>query len=103
MKRLVLILIVVFATGTMLAGEGKSCDVKKSAKTVELKGTLTSEGENTVFRVANTDKSYTVCHKTAAKFTKLAKEGTTVAIKGKLVSCDEADGQELVIESAQKI
>ncbi len=104
MKRLVLVLIVVFAAGSLLAGEGKSCDVKKSGKTVVLTGTLASvEGGNTVFRVADSDKSYTVCHKTAAKFTTLASEGATVKIKGKLVSCDEAEGEELVIESAKKI
>jgi uncharacterized protein YdeI (BOF family) len=103
MKRLVLILIVVLAAGTMLAGEGKSCDVNKNTKSVELTGTLAWEGDNTVFHVANSSQTYTVCHKTAAKFTKLAKDGGTVAIKGKLVSCDEAEGQELVIESAKKV
>jgi hypothetical protein len=103
MKRLVLILIVVFAAGSLLAGDGKSCDTKTSAKNVSLTGTLAATDGNTVFRVANSDKSYTVCHKTAAKFTKLASEGAAVAITGKLVSCDEAEGQELVIESAKRI
>lgn len=104
MKRLAMILIVVFAAATLLAGEGKSCDAKKSAKTVALTGTLASvEGGNTVFRVANSDKSYTVCHKTAAKFTSLGQDGATLAVKGKLVSCDEAAGEELVIESAKKV
>src|SRR5687767_10721628 len=102
MKRLVLVLIVVFAAGSLLAGEGKSCDTKTSAKTVSLTGTLAAAEGNTIFRVANSDKSYTVCHKTSAKFTKLA-DGSPVEITGKLVSCDEGEGQELVIESARKI
>jgi hypothetical protein len=104
MKRLVLILIVVFTAGSLLAGEGKSCDVKKSAKTVQLTGTLASDADgNKIFRVANSDKSYTVCHKTASSVTKLGADGATIEVKGKLVSCDEAAGEELVIETAKKI
>jgi hypothetical protein len=103
MKRLAMILIVVFAAGTLLAGEGKSCDTKHAAKKVSLTGTLATQDGNTVFRVANSDKSYTVCHKTASKFTSLAQDGATVSVKGKLVSCDEAAGEELVIESAKKV
>ena len=102
MKRVALILIVVFASFSLFAG-GKSCEVSKNAKNVALTGTLSWEGDNTVFHVANTDKTYTVCSKTASKFTRLAKDGGTVAITGKLVSCDETKGQELVIESAKKI
>lgn len=104
MKRLVLILIVVFTAGSLLAGEGKSCDVKKSAKTVQLTGTFASDAEgNKVFRVANSDKSYTVCHKTAASVARLGADGAKLEVKGKLVSCDEAAGEELVIETAKKI
>lgn len=103
MKRLILILIVVFAAGSLLAGEGKSCDMHK-AKNVELTGTMASgAGGATIFRVANSDKTYTVCHKTKAEVTKLGAGGATLQVKGKLVSCDEAEGEELVIETAKKI
>ena len=70
-------------------------------KTVELTGTLEDGGK--VFRVANGGKSYTVCHKTASDVTKLGANGASIAIKGKVVSCDEADGEELVIVSAKKV
>ena len=104
MKRLIMVLIVVFTAGSLLAGEGKSCDVKKSGKTVQLTGTLASDADgNKVFRVANSDKSYTVCHKTASNVARLGANGATIEVKGKLVSCDEAAGEELVIETAKKI
>ena len=102
MKRLILILIVVFAAGSLFAGEGKSCDAHK-AKAVKLTGTLSSAGDTTVFRVANSDKSYTVCHETKASVLKLGTSGNTLKVKGKLVSCDESKGEELVITEAKKI
>lgn len=103
MKRLVLILIVVFTAGTLLAGEGKSCDVNKkaSAKTVELTGTLEDGGK--IFRVANSNQSYTVCHKSVSDAARLGAGGASISIKGKVVACDEADGEELVIVSAKKV
>ena len=103
MKRLVLILVVLFTAGALLAGDGKSCDANKkhAAKTVELTGTLEDGGK--IFRVANGGKSYTVCHKTASEVTKLGASGAPISIKGKVVSCDEAEGEELVIVSAKKI
>jgi len=102
MKRLILILVVVFAAGSLFAGEGKSCDAHK-AKSVNLTGTISSVGDATVFRVANSDKSYTICHKTKADVTQLGADGGTLQVTGKIVSCDEAEGEELVIESAKKI
>jgi hypothetical protein len=53
-----------------------------------------------VFRVADSDQSYTVCEKTKSSVLKLTNSGA-VHIKGKLVSCGE--GQELVIDEAKKI
>ena len=105
MKRLILILIVVFAAGSLLAGEGKSCDRnhKAKAKTVQLTGTVASGGEHAVFRVADSDKSYTICHKSKADLAKLGADGATIQVTGKLVSCNEAKGEELVIETAKKI
>jgi len=103
MKRLILVLIVVFAAGSLLAGEGKSCDTHKT-KSVKLTGTLAAGPDGTqVFRVAESDKSYTVCHKTKAELTKLGADGATLQVTGKVVSCDEAEGEELVIESAKKV
>ena len=102
MKRLILILIVVLAAGSLFAGDGKSCDTHK-AKAVKLTGTISSVGDTTVFRVANSDKSYTVCHKTKANVAQLGADGSTLQVTGKIVACDEAEGEELVIETAKKI
>ncbi|HEX6100567.1 MAG TPA: hypothetical protein VF432_29900 [Thermoanaerobaculia bacterium] len=103
MKRLILILIVVFAAGSLLAGEGKSCDASK-AKSVKLTGTLAAgDGGTKVFRVADSNKSYTICHKTSSDVAKLGANGATLQVTGKIVACDEAEGEELVIETAKKI
>ena len=103
MKRLILVLIVVFAAGSLLAGEGKSCDTNK-AKSVKLTGTLAAGADGTqVFRVADSNKSYTICHKSKADVAKLGAEGATLQVTGKVVSCDEAEGEELVVETAKKI
>lgn len=102
MKKLVLMLIVVFTAATLLAGEGKSCDVNRKAshKTVELTGTLEDGGK--IFRVAS-GKSYTVCHKTASDVARVGADGASIQIKGKVVSCNEADGEELIIFSAKRV
>ena len=102
MKRLILVLIVVFAAGSLLAGEGKSCDAHK-AKSVKLTGTVTTDGDAKVFRVADSNKSYAICHKTKADLAKLGADGATIEVTGKIVACDEAEGEELVIETAKKI
>ena len=94
MKRLAMVLIVLFTAASLFAG-GKECNIK-SAKSVELTGTLADN----VFRVADSDQSYKVCEKTKQSVLKLSNSGT-LQIKGKVVSCDE--GEELVIESAKKI
>lgn len=100
MKRLVCALVILLVATTAFAG-GKSCDLK-SAKSVSLTGTLakSDDGTKTVFRVADSDTSYTVCHETKDSILQL---GGTLAVKGKLVSCGEGSGQELVIEAAKKI
>jgi hypothetical protein len=104
MKRLILTLIVVFTAGSLFAGDGKSCDVNHKAKSVSLTGTVASgANDTTVFRVANSDKSYTICHKSKANVSKLGADGATLQVTGKVVSCDEAKGDELVIETAKKI
>lgn len=105
MKRLVMVLVVLFATTALFAGgAGKNCDIKHSAKTVSLTGTYTADAEKAVFRLANSDKTYVVCHKSKADLAKLSEGGkATLAIKGKLMSCDESEGEELIIESAKKI
>jgi hypothetical protein len=99
---MILILVVVFAAGSLFAGEGKSCDTHKT-KAVKLTGTISTVGDATIFRVANSDKSFTVCHKTKAELTKLGEDGGTLQVTGKVVACDEADGEELIIETAKKI
>jgi hypothetical protein len=104
MKRLIMVLIALFTAATLLAG-GKECDAaRKNVKNVELTGTLASVGTGdaakTVFRVAGSDQSYTVCEKTKSSVLKLTNTGT-LQVKGKLVSCGE--GQELLIDEAKKI
>ena len=78
-----------------------------AAKSVELTGTLVRTGDGdtakTVFRVADSDQSYTVCEKTKSSILKLSNGGSTLHIKGKVVSCDESEGEELMIESAKKM
>lgn len=101
MKRLVLVLALVFTTTALFAG-GKECNISKTAqKSVELNGTFSRSADTdaTIFRVANSNDSYTVCHKSKADLSKLS--DANVRVKGKLVSC--GDKQELMIESAKKI
>ncbi|MFP5247254.1 MAG: hypothetical protein ACLGH0_11220 [Thermoanaerobaculia bacterium] len=105
MKRLAMVLIALFVATTLFAG-GKECNIKNaSSKNVELTGTLAKVGSGdeakTVFRVANSDESYTVCHKSKAAALSLGNNNATLKVKGKLVSCGE--GQELMIEDAKKI
>ena len=102
MKRLPLILILVFVAGTLLAGDGKSCGTQ-ATKTVQLTGTVATTDGATIFRVANSDKSYTICHKSKANVAKLGADGATLEVTGKIVSCDEAEGEELVVTSAKKV
>jgi len=105
MKRLALTLILLFTTATLFAG-GKECDMKNhQAKSVTLTGTLVRTGDGdaakTIFRVANSDESYTVCEKTKASILQMSNDASTLRVKGKVVSC--SGHEELVIESAQKI
>ena len=104
MKRMALTLVLLFTAATLFAG-GKECEMKHAAKKVTLTGSLTTTGSGdeakTVFRVANSDQSFTVCEKTKASILKLSNDGSTLRVKGKVVRCGE--GEELVIESAQKI
>ena len=109
MKRLVLVLAMVLVAATVYAGgDGKHCDMSKkaSAKAVELTGKVVcadGECEKATFRVADSDQSYDVCHKSKASLKALGSEGKVVRVKGKLVSCSESEGTELMIESAQSI
>jgi RNase P/RNase MRP subunit p29 len=108
MKRLVMVLVVVFVATTLSAGGGKHCDVSKkaSAKAVELTGTVVcadGDCEKATFKVADSDTTYDVCHKSKAALKTLGGEGKVVKVKGKLISCDESEGTELMIESAQRI
>ena len=103
MKKLVLLVLVMAVVAMpVLAGEGKSCDRSKAAKAVQLTGTIEAkdgaEGAR-VFRVANSDKSYSICHESKADLASLG--GAKVRVSAKLVSCGE--GQELLIEKADRI
>jgi hypothetical protein len=103
MKKLAMVLILVFAATSLLAG-GKECNINKTAaKKVQLTGTFAHVGSGdeakTVFRVADSDRSYTVCHKSKADVAKLS--NSTVKVSGKLVHC--GDSEELMIEEAKQI
>jgi hypothetical protein len=101
MKRLLLTLVLVFTTATLFAG-GKECNISKTAhKSVELTGTFSRSADTdaTIFRVANSNDSYTVCDKSKADVSKLG--DANVRVKGKLISCDGK--QELMVENAKKI
>lgn len=105
MKRMIMVLIVLFTAASLFAG-GKECNMK-SAKSVELTGTVAKVGSGddakTVFRVAN-GKSYTVCHESKADVLGISENGTaTLKVQGKLVNCGEEGGETLVVASAKKV
>ena len=101
MKRVMLFVAMLLMAGSLYAGDGKSCD--RDAKTVQLTGSIevqqTDSGETPIFRVADSDKSYTICDQSKVEVAEL--NGTAVRVSGKLVKCDK--GKELVIESAARI
>lgn len=103
MKRIAMTLVVLLCAASLFAG-GKECRMKEG-KSVELNGTIvrTADGDHakTVFRVANSDQTYTVCEQTKSSVLKLATDGTPVHVSGKVVSC--GGGEELLIENAKKI
>ena len=105
MKRLVLVLAVLFTAAALFAGDGKHCDMKATkAKSVELTGTIVcadGDCDKAVFRVADSDQKYDVCHKSKASLKSLSQDGKAVRVKGKVVNCN--DGQELMIEEAKKV
>jgi hypothetical protein len=99
MKKIVILMVFLLSVGSLFAGEGKSCDKSKHAsKSVTLTGKIVSVDGKQVFQVADSDKQYSVCEKSNAKFSKLS---GAVKVKGELVSCN--DGEELVINEAAKI
>jgi hypothetical protein len=105
MKRLVLLLVVLFTATTLFAG-GKECQLK-SAKSVELTGTVSKVGSGddakTIFRTSN-GKNYTVCHESKADVLSVSNNGSsTVKVKGKLVNCGEEGGETLVIAEAARV
>lgn len=108
MKRLVLVLALVFVAATLYAGDGAHCDMKKAHKTksVQLTGKVVcpdGDCEKAVFRVADSDESYDVCHKSKAALKDLGEKGATVRVKGKLVNCSDSEKTELMIEEAKAI
>ncbi|HVG22936.1 MAG TPA: hypothetical protein VND45_02180 [Thermoanaerobaculia bacterium] len=104
MKRVPLILMLILAlTATSAFAGGKACEAAK-AKSVSLTGTIASDAEgHKIFRVANSNKTLTICHQTAENLLKLGANGATVQVTGKVVSCDESAGEELVIQSAKRV
>ena len=106
MKRLVLVLALVFVAATLYAGDGAHCDMNKAGKSVTLTGKVVcADGDcsKAVFRVADSDQSYDVCSKSKASLKTLGQNGANVRVKGKLVSCSESESTELMIEEAKSI
>jgi len=102
MKRLAILLILVLATTSLFAG-GKNCDMQKT-KSVSLTGTIATNADGAkVFRVADSGKTIPLCHQTKAELIELGENGAKLEVKGKVVACDETDGEELVIETAKRI
>ena len=105
MKRLVILLVVLFTATTLFAG-GKDCALK-SAKSVELTGTVAKVGSGddakTVLRASN-GKSYTVCHESKADVLGVSNDGaSSVKVKGKLVNCGAEGGETLVVAEAKRV
>ena len=107
MKRLALVLAMVFVAATVYAGGGANCDMKAAkTKTVELTGKVVcadGDCEKATFRVADSDTSYDVCHKSKAALKSLGENGKVVRVKGKLVNCSDSEKTELVIDEAKSI
>src|SRR5687768_12593360 len=102
MKRIVLILVVLLVAATAFAGEGKSCDRNAKAKAVKLTGVIECVGDDCAkAQLVVDDEKYTICEKSEVKFASL--KGAKVTVSGKLVSCGDSDGQELVIQKVSKI
>jgi len=89
MKRLILACTLVLAATTMMAGEGKSCDMKAGAKgkAVSLSGVVACKGDDCTFKTADARSSYLICEMSKANLPKLSTSGT-VNIKGKVITCE---------------
>lgn len=86
------------ASATLLAGEGKSCDMKNAkAKTITLSGTVACKGDDCTFKTADAKTTYDVCEMSKADVPKLASAGT-VKVTGKVITCEGK--QKLVIDRA---
>ncbi len=107
MKKLIYALVLTVSVGTLVAGgDGKSCSSKSKAKNVVLTGQVVCTGAageecNPVFRVANSETSYSICHSSKVDANELTSSKGTYKITGKLIHC--GDGEELVINKASKI
>jgi hypothetical protein len=97
MKKLILVLTLTLAATSLMAGEGKSCDMQKGtkAKTLSLSGTVSCKGDDCTFKTADAKSTYTLCEMSKADLPKLSTAGTVVNIKGKVVTCEGK--QKLVI------
>jgi hypothetical protein len=106
MKRTILVLAVLFIATTAFAGGGAHCDMKAKAKNVELTGTLScpdGDCEKAVFKVADSEQSYSICHKTKEAIRTLGQNApVNLKVKGNVANCD-GEGEVLVIQSAKKI
>jgi hypothetical protein len=81
-KRLPLLLMLILAlTATSAFAGGKSCEAAK-AKSVSLTGTIATNADGAkIFRIANSGKTLTICHNTAANLLKLGENGASVQVR----------------------
>ena len=92
----------VLATGTLAAHEhekGKSCDMKKAGETISLSGTVSCKDDDCAFKTADEKTTYSICEMSKVDLPKLSESGKSVAVKGKLITCEGKE--KLVIESAE--
>jgi len=97
MKKMILASVLTLAASTLLAGDGKSCEMKSKGKSVSLSGVVACKGDDCTFKTATT--TYAVCEMSKADVPKLASAGT-VNVTGKLITCEGK--QKLVIDKAGK-
>ena len=83
MKKLILACALTLAASTLLAGEGKSCEMKSKGKPVSLSGIVACKGDDCTFKTAKS--TYAVCEMSKADVPKLASAGM-VNVTGKLLT-----------------
>ena len=90
MKKLAIALALTISAFTVAAHEnGKSCDMNAKGKTLSLTGKVVCNGtDDCSFQTADAKTTYAVCEMSKADLPKLSASGSTVTVKGKLITCE---------------